>query len=132
LEVAQSTKNGPTARSDTAVVSQPRPSISTPFVPPANEVEERLASIWKGSLGLTEIGVEDNFFELGGHSLGLVQVIMKCRKALQADIPVGDPELLGNPTIKAMARFAVAKRNLGSVVEMSSIKKVSRDLYRAN
>lgn len=132
LEVAQSIQDGPAAGPGTAVVSLPRPSISTPFVPPANEVEERLASIWKGSLGLAEIGVEDNFFELGGHSLGLVQVIMKCRKALQADIPVGDPELLGNPTIKAMARFASAKCDLGSVVELASIKKVSRDRYRAN
>jgi acyl carrier protein len=132
LEAASGAEAVPAVTPGSAVVSQPRPSLSTPFVPPANEVEKRLASIWKDALGLAELGVEDNFFELGGHSLGLVQVIMKCRKALQADIPVGDPELLSNPTIKAMARFASFKRDLGPAVGLSTIRKVSREQYRAN
>ena len=98
---------------------------------PTGEAEERLASIWKDSLGLAEIGVEDNFFELGGDSLRLVQVIMRSRKALQADVPVGDPQLLRNPTIKAMARFATARRTSARVPEMA-IKRISREHYRAN
>ena len=113
-----------------AVVSQSRPAISTPFVAPANELEQRLASIWKDSLGLAEIGVDDNFFQLGGHSLGLVQIIMKCRKALRADIPVGDPQFLANPTIKAMARFAIAGSDSVPVPEMPGIKRISRETYR--
>ena len=113
-------------------MSQSRPNISTPFVAPANEVEERLAWIWKDSLGLSEVGTDDNFFELGGHSLGLVQVVMKCRKALQTDIPVGDPQLLGNPTIKVMARFAAARRASASPSESASLKRISRERYRIN
>ena len=134
LDASAAARNSGSAKSnkgqEEAVVSQSRPAISTPFVAPANELEQRLASIWKDSLGLAEIGVDDNFFQLGGHSLGLVQIIMKCRKALRADIPVGDPQFLANPTIKAMARFAVAGSDSVPVPEMPGIKRISREAYR--
>jgi len=134
LDASAAARNSGSAKSnkgqEEAVVSQSRPAISTPFVAPANELEQRLASIWKDSLGLAEIGVDDNFFQLGGHSLGLVQIIMKCRKALRADIPVGDPQFLANPTIKAMARFAIAGSDSVPVPEMPGIKRISRETYR--
>ena len=111
-------------------VRQARPNISTPLVLPTNETERRIAAIWKDSLGLAEIGIEDNFFELGGHSLGLVQVIMKSRKALKADIPVASPELMGRPTIRVMGQLAQRNVRDAHTPATPSIKRVSRELYR--
>ncbi|MDH8639316.1 phosphopantetheine-binding protein, partial [Klebsiella pneumoniae] len=39
------------------------------YVPPATELEQRLAEIWQQLLGLERVGTTTNFFDLGGHSL---------------------------------------------------------------
>ena len=112
------------------VVRQMRPSISVPMVLPTNDTERGLASIWGESLGLEEVGIDDNFFELGGHSLGLVQLIMKSRKVLGVDIPVGNPELLGNPTIRVMGQLARTRSRETRTSHTQPIRRVSRELYR--
>jgi aryl carrier-like protein len=44
-------------------------------VPPRDEIEQALAGLWSGLLGLDRVGVHDNFFEVGGHSLRAVQLV---------------------------------------------------------
>jgi acyl transferase domain-containing protein/NADP-dependent 3-hydroxy acid dehydrogenase YdfG/acyl carrier protein len=112
--------------------SQPRPNIATPLVLPSGEVEERIASIWRDALGVETVGIDDNFFELGGHSLALVQVIVKCRKALKADIPVGNAEVLANPTVRLFARFAARKEKDEQPAAAPIIKRLARDRYRVS
>jgi acyl carrier protein len=66
----------------------PRPSLSTPYVSPAGELEEAIAGIWQGALGIEAVGVEDNFFDLGGDSLLAVQVAAELRRELKMEVPV--------------------------------------------
>jgi amino acid adenylation domain-containing protein len=47
------------------------------FVEPKTALEERVASIVAGLLGVQQVSVEDNFFLLGGHSLLGTQLITK-------------------------------------------------------
>ncbi|RPJ38734.1 MAG: amino acid adenylation domain-containing protein, partial [Planctomycetaceae bacterium] len=58
------------------------------YVAPRTPVEEVLAGIWAGVLGLDRVGVYDNFFELGGHSLLGVQVIARACRTFNLDIPL--------------------------------------------
>ena len=46
-------------------------------------LEQQIATIWSGILGVTQIRAEDNFFDLGGHSLLAVQAHRDLRKALE-------------------------------------------------
>nr|WP_158594325.1 phosphopantetheine-binding protein [Cohnella faecalis] len=41
---------------------------------PRNALEETLANIWQGVLGVSAIGITDNFFELGGDSIKAIQI----------------------------------------------------------
>jgi len=41
------------------------------YVAPRNELEEKIASIWKETLEISRVGIDDNFFDLGGESLRL-------------------------------------------------------------
>jgi amino acid adenylation domain-containing protein len=50
------------------------------FEAPQGEVEESLAAVWSGVLGVERVGRWDHFFELGGHSLLAVQVIERLRQ----------------------------------------------------
>lgn len=84
----------------TNAILQPRPSISTEYLAPRNETEEKLASIMSELLGISEIGVEDNFFELGGDSVLSIQIISKAKKV---GMQITPQQVFQYPTIAALA-----------------------------
>jgi amino acid adenylation domain-containing protein len=72
-----------------------------PPAPPRNEVEERLAAIWREVLGVEEIRVDDNFFRLGGHSLSAIRLLSRIRSELEVDLPM--QAVLEAPHLGALA-----------------------------
>jgi amino acid adenylation domain-containing protein/non-ribosomal peptide synthase protein (TIGR01720 family)/FkbM family methyltransferase len=58
------------------------------FVAPRNELEEKLAAIWKEILQVEQVGVHDNFFELGGHSLLVMRLISSVRRELKIELAI--------------------------------------------
>jgi thioesterase domain-containing protein/acyl carrier protein len=58
------------------------------YVAPRDELEERLAGIWKEALGVERVGIHDDFFELGGYSLAAVSVIAQIEKVVGRRLPV--------------------------------------------
>ncbi|WP_227634137.1 phosphopantetheine-binding protein, partial [Klebsiella pneumoniae] len=76
------------------------------YVPPATELEQRLAEIWQQLLGLERVGTTTNFFDLGGHSLLLVQ--MQQYIGQQCGQHVALVDLLRFTTIKRLAEFLLA------------------------
>ncbi len=58
-----------------------RPKLEKAFVPPRNQVEELLTSIWVQVLGIDKVGIHDNFFDLGGASIQGLQIITKANEA---------------------------------------------------
>ncbi|MBK8551802.1 MAG: hypothetical protein IPL53_12350 [Ignavibacteria bacterium] len=60
------------------------------YVAPRNELEEKLAGIWKELLNLEKVGVYDNFFELGGNSLLAMRVISAILKELEIELAIKD------------------------------------------
>jgi NAD(P)-dependent dehydrogenase (short-subunit alcohol dehydrogenase family) len=53
----------------------PRPTLTSAYVAPRNEVETVLALLWQELIGIDSPGVDDSFFELGGHSLLATQML---------------------------------------------------------
>ena len=70
---------------------------------PQGDAERALAEVWKGVLGLTDVGVDDNFFSLGGDSIRSTQMIARARRH-GYDFTVRD--VLTHPTIAALAALA--------------------------
>ncbi|HEX2269981.1 MAG TPA: SDR family NAD(P)-dependent oxidoreductase [Pyrinomonadaceae bacterium] len=81
--------------------SYPRPQLSTPYVAPANTLEQKIADVWQRMLGIQQIGVHDNFFDLGGDSLTAVQIAAQLKKEFGVPIPV--VKLFEGPTISSLA-----------------------------
>jgi non-ribosomal peptide synthetase-like protein len=73
-------------------------------VPPANDLEREIASVWERSFRVSPISVEDDFFvDLGGHSLLAAQVVTELRTRLGTSrISVRD--IYRARTIRALAR----------------------------
>ena len=55
------------------------------FEPPATVVEETLAALWGGLLGVQRVGRHDNFFESGGHSMLAMQLVSNVRDRFGVD-----------------------------------------------
>ncbi|RDV10381.1 non-ribosomal peptide synthetase, partial [Pontibacter diazotrophicus] len=56
-------------------------ALTSSYVAPRTETEEKLAKIWQELLQVERVGVEDNFFELGGDSIVTIQLVSRARRA---------------------------------------------------
>ncbi len=80
-----------------------RDDLGSPYMPPQNLQEEKLAQIWSSVLGVKDVGVHDNFFELGGDSILAMQVSARARAN---GLQVIARQLFENPTIARLLEVA--------------------------
>jgi natural product biosynthesis luciferase-like monooxygenase protein len=73
------------------------------FVAPVDDLESRIADVWKDVLKLARVGTRDNFFDLGGHSLLAVQAHRRLKEALQRELSITD--IFRFPTIQSLAAY---------------------------
>ncbi|PZG56755.1 non-ribosomal peptide synthetase, partial [Spongiactinospora gelatinilytica] len=98
-----------------------RPDQETGFVEPETPLEEAVAGIWAGVLGLARVGVLDDFFDLGGHSLLAAQLVTRLRHA----VPPGGRQ----PTILDVFKHPTVRR-LAKVMEAGAAGASDRLLHR--
>ena len=106
LEALPRTPSGKLDRAALPAVDGSARQVEEEFVAPSGAVEEAVAEIWAGVLGLEKVGAHDSFFELGGHSLLAVQIIARVRDRFEVEIPLR--ALFDEPTVEGMA-LAVAE-----------------------
>ncbi|MEU7856413.1 amino acid adenylation domain-containing protein [Nonomuraea sp. NPDC049141] len=87
---------------DRAALPPPEAASGRPYVPPRDEVEARLATLYEEVLKVPAAGILDDFFELGGHSLSALRLAARIRQELGRSLPVAT--VLTAPTISALAR----------------------------
>ncbi len=92
---------------------RPRPEIAQAFVKPGTKTQTRLAEIWRGILGLEDVGLEDPFSALGGSSIQLVRLHAALRREFGTALEL--VELFELPTIAAQAAKLEAERTTSTV-----------------
>jgi acyl carrier protein len=75
---------------------------SGPCVLPRDDVEKKIAQVWREELSLDRISSHHNFFDVGGHSLMLVKVHSRLEKLLSTRLTIVD--LFRLSTVDAIAR----------------------------
>jgi phthiocerol/phenolphthiocerol synthesis type-I polyketide synthase E len=91
----------PAAPGDDGNTLYARPSLDVEYTAPTNEVEEQLAELWSGLLGIEKVGIHDDFFGLGGHSLLATQIVARVRDLFHLDLPL--QSIFEAPTISRYA-----------------------------
>ncbi len=81
LDALPLTANGKLDRRALPAPADEPTAAAAEYVPPSNEVETALATIWADVLGMSQVGVEDNFFALGGDSILTIQIIARANAA---------------------------------------------------
>ncbi|MBU6178687.1 MAG: HAD-IIIC family phosphatase, partial [Verrucomicrobia bacterium] len=92
---------------------RPRPEIAQAFVKPGTKTQTRLAEIWRGILGLEDVGLDDPFSALGGSSIQLVRLHAALRREFGTALEL--VELFELPTIAAQAAKLDAERTASTV-----------------
>jgi acyl carrier protein len=118
LEALPLTPNGKLNRRALPAPDAARPALTASYLPPATELERRVAEIWQDVMGIDRIGMRDNFFELGGHSLLLVQMHARLNETLRQEVSIID--LFKYPTIASLAA------HLGEDQEKTSVDTSNR------
>ncbi len=95
------TPNGKTDRKALKDNYKVNVSVDDNYIPPANQLQEKIHSIWTLVLGLPQIGIKDNFFALGGHSLLATQCISRVRAEFEIEFPL--KKLFDHPDIESFA-----------------------------
>ncbi|MBN3926168.1 amino acid adenylation domain-containing protein [Nostoc sp. NMS4] len=95
------TPSGKVDRQSLPAPNQTRPVLESLFVPPRDEIEDKLAEIWAEALEIEPVGIYDNFFELGGHSLLTTQIFNQIREFFQLELSLLN--FFENPTVSGLA-----------------------------
>jgi acyl carrier protein/NADP-dependent 3-hydroxy acid dehydrogenase YdfG len=114
------------AHRETAAFLHPRPTLSSQFVPPGNEVETKIVEIWESILGVTPIGIHDKFFELGGHSLLAIQLISRIRESF--DVELSAQRLFEAPTVGELGATIRADLQAMRLAEEDEAKRMEETL----
>nr|WP_277419954.1 type I polyketide synthase [Xanthomonas bonasiae] len=102
-----------------------RPEIDSEYVAPTNELEEVLVEIWKGLLGMNQIGIHDNFFFLGGDSLLVTQIPGKLRARLGMSIELGT--IFKAPTIAQISEHLQLRQWVQQAQAVGSEERENRE-----
>lgn len=101
LDALPLTPSGKTDRKALPAPQTGRPDLKTRFVAPKDGLEQTLAGMWRGLLGVERVGLRDNFFDLGGHSLLMAEFRTGLAAALGHELTM--VELFQHPTIESLA-----------------------------
>jgi amino acid adenylation domain-containing protein/non-ribosomal peptide synthase protein (TIGR01720 family) len=87
-----------------------RPTLSKPYVAPADGAEREIATLLAQLLGFDRVGRDDDFFELGGDSLLGSQFVSRINRRLGSRGSLRD--LFEQPTVAALAARLEARPQL--------------------
>ncbi|WP_081902619.1 non-ribosomal peptide synthetase [Lentzea aerocolonigenes] len=107
----------PNGKVDRRGLPEPEAEVGEAYVAPRTAVEETLAAVWGGVLGVERVGVHDNFFELGGDSILSLQIVARVRAA---GLGVDVADVFAHQTIAELA-LAVRDTPVVSVAEQGVV-----------
>jgi surfactin synthase thioesterase subunit len=88
---------------DRLALPVPPPLAGQTGMPPRNELEQQLASMWEELLDVRHPGIQDDFFTMGGHSLLALRLLGLIRQRCGTELPLAT--LLQAPTIASLAEI---------------------------
>ncbi len=96
--------------------------VSDQFTAPRNQLEIKLANIWKELLFVKKIGIHSNFFEIGGHSLLAMRVISAIRKELQVELTIKD--IFQYTTINQLSEYIESEYDFAEEIDPALLEEI--------
>ena len=100
-----------------------RPALSTPYVPPQNSLQAKVAMIWTNVLEIDQIGIHDNFWHLGGQSLSAARLVARLNDEFQVALNLH--HIFEQPTVAALGKFIDDLQNSRQSVSLAKLDKTN-------
>ena len=100
-----------------------RPKLRQEYIVPRNEIERKLAELWRQTLHIDRVGVHDSFFELGGDSVLAAQILSLAQKTF--GIRINPQDAFKAFTIERLAEMLEVEI-LGKIEGMSEDEALRR------
>lgn len=110
---------------DRAALPEPVATVDSTRVPLTTDAQRQLADVWRGLLGVDDIGAGDGFFDLGGNSLLAMRLTFRIRDAFGVEVPIR--EVYRATTLADLAEFVVTADKPAA----NGIVRRNRAAYRA-
>ena len=91
---------------------------------PSGNVEEQIAAVWRGVLGVSQITPKDNFFSLGGHSLLAVQAHREL-KAIFGSAKLSITDIFRFPTLGALSQHLAPDQPASGAKDVEPVLQTS-------
>jgi NADP-dependent 3-hydroxy acid dehydrogenase YdfG/acyl carrier protein len=103
-----------------------RPKLPQQYIAPRNDIERKLAELWRNTLHIDRVGVQDSFFELGGDSVLASQILSLAQKNF--GIRINPQEAFKAFTIERLAEMLEAEiiRKIEAMSEEEVQEKLSQ------
>ena len=124
LETFPLTPNGKIDRKALPAPVTEAAASAVDFAPPSNDLEERIAAIWRDLLNLERVGRKDNIFDLGANSLLTAQANQ--RLSVELNRKVSLVSMFRYPTVEMLAA------NLDDRPAPGAVQDVKRTQERAD
>ncbi len=95
---------------------------ATPYAPPTNELEEKLAKLWCQVLEKEKVGIYDNFFEIGGDSLNAIKIVTL---AMQEGMSLSAQNFYTYPTIQLLVKNCLMQTSKEPTISNDYITSIS-------
>jgi natural product biosynthesis luciferase-like monooxygenase protein len=124
LDALPLTPNGKIDRNALPAPGHAAPQSAEAYVPPSDEIEEAIASVWRSLLGVDRVGRRDNIFDLGANSLLTAQANQRLSSLL--DRKVSLVSMFRFPTVESLA----AHLNEGLIANDQDAKRLEERAAR--
>jgi acyl transferase domain-containing protein/acyl carrier protein len=85
--------------------------VETPYAAPDSDVEQRLAALWQGAVGMEQVGLDDDFQDLGMSSIAAVRLAGRVSETFGVEVSVREFFEWRTLRAAAMALQAALKRH---------------------
>ncbi|WP_327095383.1 amino acid adenylation domain-containing protein [Nocardia vinacea] len=102
----------PNGKLDRKALPAPEFVSSATYRAPHTPIEQAVAGVFAGLLGVRDVGLDDDFFGLGGNSLLATRAVSRINEALDANVSVR--ELFEASTVSALAARIVPGSSTGT------------------
>jgi len=105
-----------------------RPKLRQQYIAPSNELERKLAELWRQTLHIDNVGVQDSFFELGGDSVLAAQILGLAQKTF--GIRINPQDAFKTFTIEKLAQML--ETEIMNKIELMTEEEAEERLSKGN
>ncbi|WP_143186499.1 phosphopantetheine-binding protein, partial [Serratia fonticola] len=109
---------------DRKALPEPKLLSGVGYVPPRDELEAILCTIWQEVLGLERVGIHDNFFRIGGNSLLVMRILALINSRIAEVTSIGIEQFF---TLQTISKIKSALDS-GQSSKKAEPKKLRRSL----